>query len=453
MHPALIVDDSRTAQPRLKSLLKKYELQIDVAFSAEEALGYLSYNQPDVIFMDHHMEGMDGLEALRIIKNNPTTAMIPVVMYTSEKGDVYMGQARALGALDILSKEIIKPANIERLLGNLKISQKKDLPIDDSPAPEKALTTYSPAAAVVPGQAKPEGQGPTLEEIRSQVARLFELHIADVRQQIAENSRFIVRNLRSEINRKNPPAPNKTETPAELLLPAEPVSHQPSTASILFGLVALTLLAVIGFELLQSRSELKQLRNDYGLMANSHRATQDALSWIGQSVKESQHAQQLSKDRFDDLMDAMSWALSIDLSFDADEAPLSVGQVAKIEELILRLSNAGFQGEIALDLHFGDLCLSETETGKWQLAEPSQPVAKCSLLSSLPVDHQAENYYSDAYIRLEQSMPTVVNKVIRLNLMSSGVDVNSNAELIGTAGRWNARALRNNRLLVELIPD
>ena len=87
-HRALIVDDSKTAQHRLKRMLNKYDLDIDMSNSAEEALGYLTHTMPSVIFMDHHMEGMDGLEALKIIKANPSTAVIPVIMYTSQSGDV-----------------------------------------------------------------------------------------------------------------------------------------------------------------------------------------------------------------------------------------------------------------------------------------------------------------------------------------------------------------------------
>ena len=121
MSRVLIVDDSKTAQFRLKKMLARFDLDVDTALSAEEALGYLSYQMPSVIFMDHHMEGMDGLEALKIIKANPSTAMIPVIMYTAEQGDVYTGQARALGALDILSKEVIKPSNLERVLSSLGI--------------------------------------------------------------------------------------------------------------------------------------------------------------------------------------------------------------------------------------------------------------------------------------------------------------------------------------------
>ena len=95
---ALIVDDSKSARLFLARALEKYDIDVDNAESAEAAIEYLSHNHPDVIFMDHLMPGMDGLQAVRAIKNDPRTATIPVMMYTSQEGELFLGQARALGA-------------------------------------------------------------------------------------------------------------------------------------------------------------------------------------------------------------------------------------------------------------------------------------------------------------------------------------------------------------------
>jgi CheY-like chemotaxis protein len=105
---ALIVDDSRTACRVLARLLARYQIDADAVPSAEEALERLRHHKPDVIFMDHAMPGMDGLETVRLLKSNPDTAVIPVVMYTSREGEVYVGQARALGAIDVLSKDSLE---------------------------------------------------------------------------------------------------------------------------------------------------------------------------------------------------------------------------------------------------------------------------------------------------------------------------------------------------------
>lgn len=104
MNHALVVDDSRTARAVLKQMLVKESCRADAVASAEAALQYLQSNKPGVIFMDHMMPGMDGFAAVRMIKADPTTEHIPIVMYTSREGEVYVGQAHALGAADILNK-------------------------------------------------------------------------------------------------------------------------------------------------------------------------------------------------------------------------------------------------------------------------------------------------------------------------------------------------------------
>ena len=94
---ALVVDDSKSARVVLSRMLEKYGIEVDSAESAETALEYLKDHHPDVIFMDHLMPGMDGLQAVREIKANPELASIPVMMYTSQEGEIYGGQARASG--------------------------------------------------------------------------------------------------------------------------------------------------------------------------------------------------------------------------------------------------------------------------------------------------------------------------------------------------------------------
>ena len=117
---ALIVDDSKSARLFLARILEKYELDVDNAENAESAIEYLATHRPDVIFMDHMMPGMDGFQAVQAIKNNPRTATIPIMMYTSQEGELYLGQARALGAVDVLPKQI-KQADVSKILYQLHL--------------------------------------------------------------------------------------------------------------------------------------------------------------------------------------------------------------------------------------------------------------------------------------------------------------------------------------------
>src|ERR1700704_1733311 len=117
---ALIVDEYKSSRLFLARILENYEIDVDSAENAEAAIEYLGHHRPDVIFMDHMMPGMDGFQAVQAIKNNPRTATIPILMYTSQEGELYLGQARALGAVGVLPKQI-KPTDVSKVLYQLHL--------------------------------------------------------------------------------------------------------------------------------------------------------------------------------------------------------------------------------------------------------------------------------------------------------------------------------------------
>ncbi len=122
---ALIIDDSRTACLVLSRQLRKLGVISDSVYSAQAALDYLVDERPDVIFLDHSMPGMDGFEAIKVMKSDPATSTIPVIMYTSNSGDLYLSQARALGALDVIQKNM-EPGIIQKTLGKLGLISEQE---------------------------------------------------------------------------------------------------------------------------------------------------------------------------------------------------------------------------------------------------------------------------------------------------------------------------------------
>src|SRR6202165_4726320 len=149
---ALIVDDSKSARVFLSRILEKYQLDVDTTESAELAIEYLAHHRPDVIFMDHLMPGMDGFQALQAIKNNPQTATIPIMMYTSQEGELYLGQARALGAVGGLPKQI-KPTDVSKVLYQLHLVPERRSSEQSSFTPLNMRVERVPAepGAVPPG--------------------------------------------------------------------------------------------------------------------------------------------------------------------------------------------------------------------------------------------------------------------------------------------------------------
>jgi CheY-like chemotaxis protein len=110
---ALLVDDSKVARFALSKLLEKISLKVDMVNSGEEALAFLSSNDnPDVIFMDQLMPGMNGVDATKEIKMNPETSEIPIIMCTSKKSDEFSEDAKNYGIYDVLTK----PAEADRVI-------------------------------------------------------------------------------------------------------------------------------------------------------------------------------------------------------------------------------------------------------------------------------------------------------------------------------------------------
>lgn len=142
MQQALIVDDSATARYALRKLLQAHGFEIEMVESAEEALEWLASRRPDLIFMDHMMPGMDGFQAVKTIKSNAATRDIPIIMYTSTQDGVYFGQARALGAADV----ILKPATAADLAAVLaRLEQQQQPATATAPAASQAAPLISAA--------------------------------------------------------------------------------------------------------------------------------------------------------------------------------------------------------------------------------------------------------------------------------------------------------------------
>lgn len=183
---ALLVDDSKVARFALSKLLESREMEVNMAGSAEEALDYLNnHHRPDVIFMDHLMPGMNGVEATKAIKGNPDTAAIPIIMCTSKKSQSFIDEARNFGVYNILTKPP-QDDGLNQVLDQLANDvQEGTLPTAPSPAeldeafmdedaflvPENAAVDIT--AKPEPGAAQANGSQvvPLTSELIEQIAR------------------------------------------------------------------------------------------------------------------------------------------------------------------------------------------------------------------------------------------------------------------------------------------
>ena len=95
----LIVDD----EPRLAELLRvmvelKFDVRTEVATDGQAAIDRAGRLKPDVILLDVVLPILDGLTACRMLKDNPTTRHIPVVITTASPPSDVETQAWDAGA-------------------------------------------------------------------------------------------------------------------------------------------------------------------------------------------------------------------------------------------------------------------------------------------------------------------------------------------------------------------
>jgi CheY-like chemotaxis protein len=106
----LLVDDLDINLKVAAGLLRPYRLKVDSCLSGEEALKLIQANDYDLVFMDHMMPGLDGIETTRAIRAlGGRFENLPVVALTANAISGMMEMFLANGFNDFLSKPIERP--------------------------------------------------------------------------------------------------------------------------------------------------------------------------------------------------------------------------------------------------------------------------------------------------------------------------------------------------------
>lgn len=111
----LVVDDILANVKLLEARLSAEYFDVLVAYSGKEALEVLSRERVDVVLLDVMMPGMDGFETCTLIKKNPKTHHIPVIMVTALDQISDKIQGLESGADDFLTKPVDDIALITRV--------------------------------------------------------------------------------------------------------------------------------------------------------------------------------------------------------------------------------------------------------------------------------------------------------------------------------------------------
>jgi CheY-like chemotaxis protein len=459
---ALIVDDSKSARLFLARILEKYEIDVDNAENAEAAIEYLASHRPDVIFMDHLMPGMDGFQAVQAIKSNPLTATIPIMMYTSQEGELYLGQARALGAVGVLPKQI-KPTDVSKVLYQLHLLADRRTayqttfraingPTADEPANDQSAANDS---GVLPKVL-------TETSLREQFAELRRALVAGVDTQTER----ITAEVRALLLEALPPTTSAAQgTPA-------PPSRSPNqwgwiTASVALA-IALATTALWWQQVNQLRNltdEVARLRHD--LTQQAEPAAAETLPGAA-SVQESDAAssQALSGPKPKGGGAAAGGGSAATKALPTDAKPLTATvpyggdalagpRLELIHQLLDRLLSESHSGVVDIKSYAGRFCLIGNATDGFSLAPDETPFTKCDVIGN-PSD--------EALSPTQRTPLPFVNLVGVVRSTSRGaLDVQSSqgdpATVVAaypqvsadlTAGEWNRAGSANNRIEIRV---
>ena len=470
---ALVVDDSKSARTFLAKMLEKYELDVVSVESAEQAIDYLGHHRPDVIFMDHLMPGMDGFQAVQTIKNNPRTATIPIMMYTSQEGELYVGQARALGAVGVLPKQI-KPADVSKVLYQLHL------------VPERRSTeqsTFRPVVGAVELESD-EADSPVPDGYHAGVAARHSsatprpLTEAALREQIGELRRAFgaalenqMEGLRSELHVAVGDF-SGTDTVASWGV-ATPKRGRPWTAlaAALAGVIAIASLIIAADQAAHMQAlttEVAALRTSLhgteqeggGAGAPGRRGSSAAASGPGSGAEAQSDDADANQSEAAPAASGAAFRRApatrpVVEVVPYGEDPFSGPRLDSVRQLFDRLAAQGYRGIVEIREFSGRFCLTGNTTDGYALAPDETAYARCDVIGgSLPRDDSGAPRVSVALADLAAELHSVSRGAIDVQVISG----DDKATLVAyppvsdslTAGEWNRAAGANNRIEIRL---
>jgi CheY-like chemotaxis protein len=433
---ALIVDDSRSARVILSRMLESYGLNVDAVESAEQALEYLKETKPDVVFMDHLMPGMDGFQAIQAIKSNPQTATIPVMMYTSQEGELYLSQARALGAVGVLPKTV-KQTELSRVLYQLRLLPERRDPRIVVATPETTQATAS--VKETPAQIR--------EAASVAVDPPPKLAVGEIETAIRHAIGPALEEQNAEIKLQADLSPPPVEVPP-------PPAPQPATMrwplAAAIAAIALVPTIVLGVLYTRTLQLTTQMTETNARLAALVEEQQSQLATLQASVQRTAARENAAEATANDIVESEPVPYG--------EAPLAGSRLDRLRDLVGRLRAQGFQGRVRVTTYVGDFCLTGNGIEGYSIAADDLPMKRCDHVGN-PFDDSLTpaQRQSLAFANLVATIKQQTGDALAIEVAHVGRrpavpypegDQRSNA----TAGEWNRIAAQNNRVEFVAIP-
>jgi CheY-like chemotaxis protein len=121
----LIAEDFEDARDLYKDYLEFSGFTVKTARNGREAIDLATSLQPDLILMDASMPVLDGWQATRALKANPTTRHIPVLALTAHAFDDARREARSSGCDGFVTKPCLPDDLLARVRATLETGKRK----------------------------------------------------------------------------------------------------------------------------------------------------------------------------------------------------------------------------------------------------------------------------------------------------------------------------------------
>jgi DNA-binding response OmpR family regulator len=127
----LIIDDSTTIVALLRRMMRQNDFETLEAGDAEGGIELAKTEVPHLIFLDIVLPGMNGFNALRVLRRDPLTRHIPIIMISGNEQATEEFYVHRIGADDFMKKPFARAevfARIERLMDEAGTPRRVNVP-------------------------------------------------------------------------------------------------------------------------------------------------------------------------------------------------------------------------------------------------------------------------------------------------------------------------------------
>jgi DNA-binding response OmpR family regulator len=120
----LIVDDEPNLSGLMADILGDAGYATRTADNGRDALADIQADPPDLLLLDVNMPGLDGFEVATMLKADPSTATIPIIMVSAQAGRAARLIGLESGAEDYLSKPVDRAELIAKIRNLLLLRER-----------------------------------------------------------------------------------------------------------------------------------------------------------------------------------------------------------------------------------------------------------------------------------------------------------------------------------------